>query len=270
MGSKPVASSLRRPRDPLTERILDAGLALAEEHEGAWTLADVARAAGTARGTVYKRFGTRDALVEALSSERGLRRSVPAVVPMRERILDALQELIRSDGVAHVTIEAAARSAGVGEATVYRHFGGRKGLLQAWVDERTPRAVLLELELNDDAEFPQSLITLASAIADFLVRHGDLVRLRLSGDPETKRLLGGLRAIERSGRVLTREYFARQVDAGRLHGDPALLAHAFLGLLAGVVLADPQRATEDADTVVRHATELFLRGCTAPTSDGAR
>jgi AcrR family transcriptional regulator len=57
----------------------------------------------------------------------------------RERVLGALVELIADEGLDGVTIAAAARRASVGVATVYRHFGTRDALLDAfyeWVDRR--------------------------------------------------------------------------------------------------------------------------------------
>src|SRR3954465_735021 len=55
-------------RDELEQRILDAAV-----EEGAlsgfkrWALEDVARRAGTTRMTVYRRFGRREALIEAMA-----------------------------------------------------------------------------------------------------------------------------------------------------------------------------------------------------------
>ncbi|MBJ7520171.1 MAG: TetR/AcrR family transcriptional regulator [Solirubrobacteraceae bacterium] len=62
------------PDDPASERILDAALELAAasglRH---LTMEDVARAAGVGRATVYRRFGDRDALVDALSTREARR-----------------------------------------------------------------------------------------------------------------------------------------------------------------------------------------------------
>lgn len=62
------------PDDPASGRILDAALELAAasglRH---LTMEDVARAAGVGRATVYRRFGDRDALVDALSTREARR-----------------------------------------------------------------------------------------------------------------------------------------------------------------------------------------------------
>lgn len=62
------------PDDPASERILDAALDLAAasglRH---LTMEDVARAAGVGRATVYRRFGDREALIDALSTREARR-----------------------------------------------------------------------------------------------------------------------------------------------------------------------------------------------------
>lgn len=56
------------PDDPTSERILDAALQLAAASGMRHlTMEDVAQAAGVGRATVYRRFGDRDRLVDALS-----------------------------------------------------------------------------------------------------------------------------------------------------------------------------------------------------------
>jgi AcrR family transcriptional regulator len=59
------------PPDPATQRILNAALTLFARHGFQRTsMADVARAAGIARATLYLRYSTKRALFEALASAR--------------------------------------------------------------------------------------------------------------------------------------------------------------------------------------------------------
>ena len=55
----------------------------------------------------------------------------------RRRILAAATALIEEHGVAQVSMEAIAASAGVGKGTLFRRFGDRSGLVMALLDERT-------------------------------------------------------------------------------------------------------------------------------------
>lgn len=71
--------------DPTGDRILDAALSLAAESGlRHLTMDDVSRRAGVGRMTVYRRFGTRSALIEALSvreCRRCLARIAQALAP---------------------------------------------------------------------------------------------------------------------------------------------------------------------------------------------
>lgn len=64
----------------------------------------------------------------------GVTRSVEVPPPAKHRLLTATYACIARSGLARVTVEDAAREAGVSRATVYRHFpGGREQLVRETV-----------------------------------------------------------------------------------------------------------------------------------------
>ena len=64
--------------------------------------------------------------------------TVPDAVPRRpshrERILDAAEAVVRDDGAAHLTLDAAAERAGVSKGGLLYHFKTKEALLQAMID----------------------------------------------------------------------------------------------------------------------------------------
>ena len=50
----------------------------------------------------------------------------------RERILEAMMELLGREGMGAFSVGRLAAHAGVSEPTIYRHFGSREGLIEAW------------------------------------------------------------------------------------------------------------------------------------------
>jgi AcrR family transcriptional regulator len=50
----------------------------------------------------------------------------------RERILEAMMELLGREGLGGFSVGKLAAHAGVSEPTIYRHFGSREGLVEAW------------------------------------------------------------------------------------------------------------------------------------------
>src|SRR3954451_24868745 len=94
--------AIQPPDDEMSERILDAALALAAasglKH---LTMDDVARRAGVGRMTVYRRFGTRDALVDALAGREAhrclaeLETASPVGAPLEAQIVAGFTTAIR-------------------------------------------------------------------------------------------------------------------------------------------------------------------------------
>jgi TetR/AcrR family transcriptional regulator, repressor for uid operon len=185
--------SIETAEDAMAKRILDAALALAAasglKH---LTMDDVARRAGVGRMTVYRRFGSRESLIDALSI-REARRCLAAIAaapdprdPIDERLADvfvATLKVIRE----HPLLERLARV--------------------------EPEALLFELTRDDSAvfrlvrEFLIGLISLGQAehapadpplLAELAVRVGasfvlmpDSV-LPLHDDRATRRVVRGL------------------------------------------------------------------------------
>lgn len=233
--------------DPL----LDAAAALLAR--GApLSVAAVAAEAGVSRGTVYRRFADRDAIVAALAASG---RSPPAPEPpLRERILDAVGRLLPRVGLAATTLEGVAKEAGVGVVSVYRQFGDRKGLLGAFIAERTPRRTVAALPLDTPPE--AGLLLLARESLAFLREHRALFLLAFDPDPETRALLAELRA----GSPSVREGTARFVE--QHFPDPTgRSVAAFWGLTMSVGWFGKGEVEADARFVV----QAFLHGVASAT-----
>ena len=102
---------------------------------------------------------------------------MPAAVPTstaasaRHRILTATYACIARTGLARLTVEEAAREAGVSRATVYRHFpGGREELVRETVAHEVARffldlAAVVEGETSVEAVLEEALLHAHAAVA---------------------------------------------------------------------------------------------------------
>ncbi len=68
------------------------------------------------------------------------------------RILSAARAVFMMQGVAEASIDAIAQHAGVGRATVYRHFSGKDALLLGLVEEDWDRQAALFAKLGREAD----------------------------------------------------------------------------------------------------------------------
>jgi AcrR family transcriptional regulator len=244
-------------RETTRDRILDA----AERRVGgggSLNLSRVAVDAGVSRGTVYRWFGGGEGLAEALAGERGLAGPCGST---RERILDAVGARLAERGLHGVTFEAVARHAGTGQTTVYRLFGDHIGLMTAFVAERTPKRLVPTLSLaRNDGDLVGDLVDVARELLVFMRDHRHLLPLLFDPDPRTAALFEDIRASTGSTRAALASYFQRQVRAGRLGGEPRMLADTFTGMIFGLGLGDPDRSAEDLDALARFAVRTLLDG----------
>ncbi len=237
---------------PVTHRSLDVLLdaAATVARSGApLTVAAVAAAAGVAHGTVYRRWADRDAIMAALIATGRIAVEPPAEPDVRERLLDALGVLLRRKGLAGTTLEEVAREAGVGTVTVYRRFGDRRGLLRAFLAERTPRRLAVEFDGTGDPE--ANLLRLTCESLASLRDYGGLFQAAASADPEAVALFAEVRESSPSVRDLT----ARLIESF-LPDPTGRTFQAYYGILLAVGAGSSGPIEEDARFVV----STFLHG----------
>lgn len=221
-------------------------------------MARLAREANVSRTTLYRRFRSRQEVEQALR-DAGVEGMVELAGP-RERCLDAVGVLATTAGLARMTLEAVADEAKVGIASVYRIFGGREALLQAFALERSPRAVLEAVMLDDDAPLQTMVETLMAAVLQQVFDHAPWMGLAFAADDESRELASEFVALEREGRERLVAFMARYVDRGELSGEPRLLAEALLSLAAGRALfARADGRSPDPDDA-RGLARVFLDG----------
>jgi AcrR family transcriptional regulator len=191
-------------------------------------------------------------------------RSHAGVEETRAKILAAARELFERNGTRGTTTREVADRAGVNEATLFRHFGSKRALLDAMREQacgiEQMRSMLAGLAGDD-------LTTDLKAIAYFVVDHmlakRAMMCVSLAEDaasiddaPEWRgpaQILADLAA-----------YFTAKAEAGLVHGEPSFVARFFLGMLFSYVVgrklwdsAVPDRAVLDA------MVGVFLDGVSA-------
>jgi len=146
----------------------------------------------------------------------------------REKVLAAARELFQQRGVANVTIDEIARTAGVGKGTVFHRFGDRAGLVMALVDdeERALQERILRGDppLGPGAPPADRMGALVDALVDLLERYGDLLRDSEASRAGARYDAGAYAAWHQHATVLIAE--ARPGD------DAPVLAHLLLAPLA--------------------------------------
>jgi len=191
-------------------------------------------------------------------------RSHAGVEETRGKILAAARELFERNGTRGTTTREVAERAGVNEATLFRHFGSKRALLDAMreqacgVDEF--RTFLASLPGED---FAADLRAIAYFIVDHMMGKRAMMCISLAedaaGTDDAPEWRGPSQIHTNLG-----AYFAGKAQAGALRGDPAFAARFFMGMFFSYVVGRklwdstvPDRATLDG------IVDLFLNGVSA-------
>jgi AcrR family transcriptional regulator len=151
----------------------------------------------------------------------------------RERLLEAAADLLVRDG--DFSTRAVCDAAGVGAPTLYHHFGGKDGLVEAAIAHASESRIERKRALDRSGEPLDDLRRGWDDHVAFAVEHPALYRLFYARVDEAKELppaareareilLGELEAIARAGQLRAEPELAADVVHAAAHGVGSLLA----------------------------------------------
>jgi AcrR family transcriptional regulator len=215
------------------------------------TMEEVATTAGVAVRTLYRLFGSRQALLR----EAGCAPEPAA----RQRILDAALDQVGRYGLARLSMDDLAATAGVSRATLYRLFPGKPALFGELIREFSPWQPVADVIDALPQGHPEDVMpAVAQAIAGAMHgRVGLLLRMVFEltqGDPDT---VEGMRHSMARGLPDLAGYLSTQMEVGRLRRmHPILAIQLLAGPIAIHLLTQPladfdQSPDELLDEIVR-------------------
>lgn len=236
--------------------------------DSAFTMDQLADETRVSRATLYRRFGSRDAILQRLVDEQAIDAPELSRPDIPTRILYAARTIFSRYGFAGVTVEQIAQEAGVGAATIYRHFGSKDALIQEFTKAAKPRQLLQSFTIGQPSDLEADLVTLAMTLLEFVDDHPAFVRVTLFEKLGNELLREQVRSMQ--GRTVSTlaEYLAAQMAAGNIvEGDPFDMALAFVGMVFGLAFVGPysyERPVTDRAAVARFVARIFLNGVVQP------
>jgi AcrR family transcriptional regulator len=236
---------------------------------------ELATKAGVSRATLYRLFGSQQNLLQELGLE-----PPPKV---RGRILDTALELVGRHGLAELSMDELAATAGVSRATLYRLVPGKEALFAELVRTFSPfepiAAVLETMGERPPAEVIPAVVHAMAAAMDGHI--GLLLQLLFEvsrhPDPDGGRAtsedaIQGMRTLP-----LVAGYLDRQMTAGRLRQmDPDLAFQALTGPIMAHLLMRTSALSQSGtgrgvtlplEEVVDQLVGIWLRAMTPGAGD---
>src|SRR5215472_10137200 len=230
------------------------------ERDRAASLHDVASAAGVSRATVYRLFGSREGLLQALDLEPD-----PGA---RERVLAAAVELVGRDGLGRLSMDELAAAAAVSRASLYRLFPGKAALFRELLVAYSPMEAILETLDRLGHRPPEEVVpaiarTAARTLADRVGIVRTLVFEATGASEDAAEAIGYVTA---RGMARVVRYLVEQMAAGRLRTThPVLALQALAGpmivhLITRGVAERELGLVLPLDEVATELAEQWLRG----------
>jgi AcrR family transcriptional regulator len=247
------------------EQILEIAAKVWQAYPGsAFTMDRLVEATGVSRASLYRRFGSREAILQRLAKEQLIDTEELLRPDIPTRVLEATRVVLNRFGFSGVTIELIAQEAGVGAATVYRHFGSKDALLETFMQSESPRQVLRSLVADGESDLEADLHLVARTMLQFMHENPGLLHIFAFETQSSEPFLERIRATQ--GRTINSlaEYLAGHMEMGNLQRcDPFTLALSFIGMIVGLGLIGPRsynRPVLDQAATAHFVTQLFLHG----------
>lgn len=185
--------------------------------------------------------------------------------PTNKRILDAAMQLLVRKGYRATTTKEIAEKANVSEATIFRNFKNKQGLVEALLSQHPPnRSSILE---QTEGDLYKDLLHIGTCLLEELEQRKDMIKI--SCEPTMfQDVINHVTEYPKSMKQLLVDYLKTMGEKGVIQsGDEAEHADVFMSIIFGYfihrlhlgdrVISMPQ------EKMLKHSTTLFVKGISA-------
>jgi AcrR family transcriptional regulator len=183
----------------------------------------------------------------------------------RKKILQATIGLMKIKGFKGVTTRAIAREAGVNETTLFRHFGSKKGIVEALVERHSYVPMFQQILGNVVWNLETDLMALSEAYQQFMQQNGDMVIIGLREAGAFPELDEKAASIPKDFKEILVQYFLKMIEKGLMREtDIEAQAMTFIWVNLGFFISRSvygERITKiDTPSFLSHSVRTFARG----------
>ncbi len=193
-------------------------------------------------------------------------REVKQLKPTNKRILDAAMQLLVRKGYRATTTKEIAEKANVSEATIFRNFKNKQGLVEALLSQDSSnRSSILE---QTEGDLHKDLLHIGTCLLEELERRKDIIKISFREPAMFQDVINHVTEYPQSMKQLLVDYLKTMSKKGVIQsGDEAEHADVFMSIIFGYfihrlhlgdrVISMPQ------EKMLEHSTTLFVKGISA-------
>ncbi|MBC5638310.1 TetR/AcrR family transcriptional regulator [Ornithinibacillus sp. BX22] len=183
----------------------------------------------------------------------------------KDKIIEAAVELISEKGYKGATTREIAERAAVNEVTLFRHFGNKKGIVEAAI-QKYAFVDLLENTLEEKMtwELEQDLKMLVREYQSLLEKKKPVILLSIKESSEFPELDELIKHIPQKYIDLLENYFTKMMELGKIKRvDPSIIATNFVFINFGYSLMrtriNPGKKEYSIDDFIEKNIEFFIQ-----------
>lgn len=189
------------------------------------------------------------------------------IEPTRQRLIQAAAELFSTLGYARTTTRKIAADAGVSEVTLFRHFGSKKNLFAAVLEEYAGTPDMRSTLAGEfSGDYHQDMLTLGRHFMRVLIERREAMRMMLCEAGHFEEVSEVLGQMPRGLRDGLAAYLRRQIAAGNVQDmDPEVMAQAFFGMffsynVAQAIFGESMALETTIDHLIQQFVDIFVNG----------
>ncbi|PCI88166.1 MAG: hypothetical protein COB24_03480 [Hyphomicrobiales bacterium] len=245
-----------------TNKINTAAITLFTQHGPDFTLDQLSQKSQTSRATLYRRIGSKQALLNSLN-QQGLI-NLAEQSDIKTRIMQATRKVVAEQGFINCTMEQIATEAGLGIATLYRHYAEKENLLRAFTTQIKAGVSASEFDLAAALSVEEGINSLVKTMLSFIHQNKDIVKILFFGNPNERKYISNIRDASTSTFELIAKYLHQLQAQNQIRTDIKVedLVASLMGQLIQFALTAPLNLNRELN-IERDAkliTQIFCQG----------
>ena len=263
MIDKNITHIIPKPNPmPPSNKITQAAITLFTQHGQNFTLDQLAQKARTSRATLYRRIGSKQSLLNSLN-QQGLI-TLDQQSDVKTRIMQATRKIVANHGFINCTMEQIAAEAGLGIATLYRHYAEKENLLRAFTSQLKAGISASDFSLAADLSMEDGINNLVKLMLSFIHTNKDIVKILFFSNPNERKYVSNIRDASTSTFKRIAQYLQQLQAQNKIRSDIKVedLVTSLMGQLIQFALTAPLNLNRELD-IERDAkliTKIFCQG----------